>query len=78
MIRRHFRRYAEFRVDTFAVAALSVVPLAAVAPARADHPQPGTSWQRHVVAPTSRDVRPVRVLAATGGITNPAGLLADR
>jgi hypothetical protein len=62
-------------VGTFAVAALAVVPLAAAGPAQAGHPPAGTSWQRYVVAPTSRDVRPVRVLSTTGDVTNPTGLL---
>ncbi|MFL6076461.1 MAG: alpha-L-rhamnosidase C-terminal domain-containing protein [Mycobacteriales bacterium] len=35
-------------------------------------------WQRYVVAPASRDVRPVRVLAATGDVTDPDGLLTGR
>ncbi|MEA5365745.1 alpha-L-rhamnosidase C-terminal domain-containing protein [Amycolatopsis sp., V23-08] len=33
------------------------------------------SWQKYVVAPASRDVRPVRVLSTTGDVTNPNGLL---
>jgi hypothetical protein len=32
-------------------------------------------WQKYVVAPASRDVRPVRVLSTTGDVTNPDGLL---
>ncbi|MFJ1761738.1 alpha-L-rhamnosidase C-terminal domain-containing protein [Amycolatopsis sp. NPDC088138] len=32
-------------------------------------------WQKYVVAPASRDVRPVRVLSTTGDVTNPNGLL---
>ncbi|HEY0496761.1 MAG TPA: alpha-L-rhamnosidase C-terminal domain-containing protein [Kutzneria sp.] len=34
-----------------------------------------SSWQQYVVGPTSRDVHPVRVLSATGDVTNPSGLL---
>ncbi|MEV6642354.1 alpha-L-rhamnosidase C-terminal domain-containing protein [Amycolatopsis sp. NPDC051371] len=33
------------------------------------------SWQKYVVAPASRDVRPVKVLSTTGDVTNPDGLL---
>ena len=33
------------------------------------------SWQRYVVAPTSRDVHPVRVLATTGDVAQPEGAL---
>src|SRR4051794_15497407 len=32
-------------------------------------------WQKYVVAPSSRDVRPVKVLSTSGDVTNPAGLL---
>jgi alpha-L-rhamnosidase-like protein/F5/8 type C domain-containing protein len=35
------------------------------------------SWQRYVVAPSSRDVRPVRVHESTGAVTNPNGLLGQ-
>lgn len=35
----------------------------------------GPSWARYVVAPTSRDVRPVRVVAHTGDVTAPDALL---
>jgi len=33
------------------------------------------SWAKYVSAPASRDVLPVRVLAATAGVTNPDGVL---
>ena len=35
----------------------------------------GPGWQKYVVAPSSRDVRPVRVLSTSGDVTNPDGLL---
>ncbi|WP_405874503.1 alpha-L-rhamnosidase C-terminal domain-containing protein [Streptomyces sp. NBC_00005] len=38
-------------------------------------PRPGTGWQRYVQAPASRTVRPVRVLAPTGDVRTPEGLL---
>jgi hypothetical protein len=37
--------------------------------------RPGPSWARYVVAPASRHVRPVRVLATSGDVTNPGGVL---
>ena len=36
-----------------------------------------TNWQRYVVAPTSRDVLPVRVLSSTGDVTNAPGVLGS-
>lgn len=33
------------------------------------------SWQRYVVAPSSRAVKPVRVLSSAGNVTNPDGVL---
>src|SRR2546423_2173538 len=53
------------------VLAMLTVPM----PASARPDFAGPSWQRFVVAPTSRDVRPVRVLPSSGGVTNPNGLL---
>jgi hypothetical protein len=35
------------------------------------------SWHRYVVAPASRDVRPVRVLSTAGDVTNPVGALGQ-
>lgn len=35
------------------------------------------SWARYVVAPTSRDVHPVQVIATTGDVANPDGALGD-
>jgi len=49
-------------------------PTAAVAAPGASHHQP-PSWATYVSAPTSRDVRPVRVLAFTAGVSNPDGAL---
>ncbi|MDT5042057.1 MAG: hypothetical protein QOE51_3042, partial [Actinoplanes sp.] len=37
--------------------------------------RPGPSWARYVVAPASRHVRPVRVLATSGDVTNPGGVV---
>src|SRR5256885_11140968 len=54
------------------VLALLTVPLPASA--RSDPAFP--TWQRYVVAPASRDVRPVRVLSSSGDVTNPGGLLS--
>ncbi|MDH6702891.1 alpha-L-rhamnosidase C-terminal domain-containing protein [Streptomyces sp. MAA16] len=39
-------------------------------------PRLGTGWQRYVQAPASRTVRPVLVLATTGDVRAPEGLLA--
>jgi hypothetical protein len=36
-----------------------------------------TNWQRYVVAPTSRNVLPVRVLSSTGDVTNAQGVLGS-
>ena len=45
-------------------------------PAHASTTHPGAAaWQRYVVAPKSRDVRPVKILSSTGDVTNPDGLL---
>lgn len=35
------------------------------------------SWSKYVVAPSSRDVHPVRVVSSTGDVTNPAGTLGS-
>ncbi|MEV6635106.1 alpha-L-rhamnosidase C-terminal domain-containing protein [Actinoplanes sp. NPDC051470] len=37
----------------------------------------GPSWARYVVAPSSRAVKPVRIVATTGAVTNPHGLLGQ-
>lgn len=42
----------------------------------AGHPSfPVARWQQYVVAPTSRDVRPVKVIASTGDVVSPDALL---
>lgn len=62
------------------VAAIAASLLAATAttasPADA-HPAHGhlPSWARYVVAPTSRDVKPVQVIATTGDVAHAAGTL---
>jgi hypothetical protein len=35
------------------------------------------SWARYVVAPASRDVRPVGIVATTGAVSNPRGVLGE-
>jgi hypothetical protein len=54
---------------------------AIAAPAATAHqaaaPPDRPSWAKYVVAPSSRDVKPVRVLATTGDVTNPDGALGD-
>jgi hypothetical protein len=55
------------------LAALAGVSAQTTASARSAPAHAG--WQRYVVAPTSRNVHPVRVIDATGGVTNPDGLL---
>ncbi|MCU1529360.1 MAG: alpha-L-rhamnosidase [Frondihabitans sp.] len=50
-------------------ASLSVTATATAAPT------PTPSWAKYDVAPTSRDVKPVRILTSTGGVTNPKGAL---
>ncbi|MGY0021772.1 alpha-L-rhamnosidase-related protein [Streptomyces sp. YJ-C3] len=45
-------------------------PLAGAKP-----PRGGTGWQRYVQAPSSRTVRPVRLLASQGDVTRPEALL---
>jgi hypothetical protein len=56
---------------SFCAIVLTVVATAA-APAAAGAPP---SWAKYVVAPSSRHVRPVGVLATTGDVSNPAGVL---
>jgi hypothetical protein len=56
-----------------AFCAVVVTVLAATAAPAAAHA--GPSWARYVVAPTSRHVRPVRVLATTGDVSHAAGAL---
>ena len=56
---------------------LAAVPATAVTqsgpPAAARQP----SWAKYVVAPSSRDVHPVRVLSLSAGVTNPHGALGQ-
>ena len=61
------------RIRTATAFCAVVVTVLAVAagPAAAARP----SWARYVVAPASRHVQPVRVLATTGDVTNPGGTL---
>jgi hypothetical protein len=59
------------RATTFGTVLLTV--LAATATPAAAHP--GPSWAKYVVAPSSRHVQPVRVLATTGDVRNPGGAL---
>jgi hypothetical protein len=63
-----------------ALAALTVASGSAAAsaqsgPGHAAKPVAAAAWQRYVVAPRSRDVRPASVLSAAGDVTNPGGLL---
>ncbi|WP_375480970.1 alpha-L-rhamnosidase C-terminal domain-containing protein [uncultured Jatrophihabitans sp.] len=58
-----------------AVTAAALVPLALVPAASSARPAHRSSWAKYVVAPTSRDVRPVRVLSTTGHVTHPQGAL---
>lgn len=62
-------------VTAIGAAALAVLGTAA-APALAQ-PAHGhqPSWAKYVVAPTGRDVKPVRVIATAGDVTNPDGAL---
>src|SRR4051794_6557469 len=57
------------------IAGMVLALLSVPAPAAAGPDVAGPSWQRFVVAPASRDVRPVRVLSWSGDVTNPNGLL---
>lgn len=56
---------------TAALATTLSVPAAATAAGTTTTP----SWAKYVVAPTSRDVKPVRVLTSTAGVTHPKGAL---
>lgn len=67
-----------FRRSAIAAGATAITVLAtAAAPSSADPAAGnlGASWARYVVAPTSRDVHPARVLATSGDVTNAAGAL---
>ncbi|MFI7382732.1 alpha-L-rhamnosidase C-terminal domain-containing protein [Streptomyces sp. NPDC049813] len=48
----------------------------AAAPSTATRPpRPGSGWQRYVQAPSSRSVRPVRIVTSRGDVTRPEALL---
>jgi hypothetical protein len=68
------RRRLYLAVALVLAAGVAAPTAAAAQPA---HPAPpaAAAWQRYVVAPSSRDVRPVRILSTTGDVTNPQGLL---
>jgi hypothetical protein len=58
-----------------AILPVTVLVASGVVAAPAATALPGPGWQKYVVAPPSRDVRPVKVLSTTGDVTNPDGLL---
>jgi hypothetical protein len=60
------------RTATSFCAIVVTVLAAAASPAAA---QALPSWAKYVVAPSSRHVKPVRVLTSTGNVTDPAGVL---
>ena len=87
MKRRSFQPGSGLRRGAVSVAVLALAPITALAPTTAIRQATAIgstsnrgaasspSWQRYVVAPTSRDVHPVRVLSSTGAVTDPEGLL---
>ncbi|MEU0430118.1 alpha-L-rhamnosidase C-terminal domain-containing protein [Streptomyces sp. NPDC006290] len=58
-----------------AAGAASAAERSAGAAAPSTAPRSGTGWQRYVQAPASRAVQPVRVIASTGDVGSPEGLL---
>lgn len=74
MKRRGFGRRTGLRWGAVAVAALSALLMGGIVPTQATHSL-SSSWKRYVVAPTSRDVHPVRIYESTGAMTNPTGML---
>jgi hypothetical protein len=72
MKRRSFSQHSGLRIGAVIVAALSGLALAGP-DASASSSAP--SWQRYVVAPASRTVRPVRTADPVGDVTNPNALL---
>ncbi|WP_204249304.1 discoidin domain-containing protein [Frondihabitans sp. PAMC 28766] len=76
---RRTRSLAAIAIATAAVASLGIANSATGAPttgsaaSAAKSAQP--SWAKYVVAPTSRDVKPVKVLTSTPGVANPKGAL---
>lgn len=76
-VRHRRRRRFLVSVPALALLAAAAVPATAVA-ASSDIPRPpAPDWQRYVVAPPDRDVKPVRVLQVRGDVTSPDALLAD-
>jgi hypothetical protein len=77
---RSGRRWSASRFRLTVALALGLAALVGVtapaASAQSGRAHAGTAaWQRYVVAPKSRDVKPVTVLSSTGDVTNPNGLL---
>jgi hypothetical protein len=68
-------RSARRGVTAVGAAVLAVLGAAAV-PAAAN-PDRAPSWAKYVVAPTSRDVKPVQVIATAGDVTSAAGTLGN-
>lgn len=58
-----------------AASAVAVVLALGAAPAAAKRPTSSPSWAKYVIAPTSRHVTPVRVIATSGSVRNPRGAL---
>jgi Bacterial alpha-L-rhamnosidase 6 hairpin glycosidase domain/Bacterial alpha-L-rhamnosidase C-terminal domain/F5/8 type C domain len=75
--RHRGRRRRPHPIPLCTVAGTALAVLTAAVPASAHTDRAAPTWQRYVVAPTSRDVRPVRVLSSSGDVTNPAGLLGS-
>jgi hypothetical protein len=65
------------RLTAVGLAVLAAVSVPMSGSAQNGRPGTDTSWQHYVVAPNSRDVKPVRVLTSTGNVTNPKGLLGS-
>ena len=63
------------RRSVTAVGALVLVVVASTATPAAAHRGSGPSWAKYVVAPSSRHVQPVRVIATTGDVKRAAGVL---
>jgi hypothetical protein len=61
--------------STTAAAAVVLVVLATAATPAAARPGSPPTWAKYVVAPSSRHVQPVRVLATTGDVTHAGGAL---
>jgi hypothetical protein len=58
-------------------AAVAIASLTALSVPLSAGASPAPSWAKYVVAPTSRDVKPVRVLSSTAGVSNPKGALGN-